>query len=82
MSLTMLSRRDLLLGRSKGQPISDLPEDEEGATAMEYGLIGAVIAVALIPAVARLGRRTRRPLNCVKRTQRRARRGRAPNCGT
>lgn len=82
MSDPILSRRELLFGRSNVRDArSDLLEDEGGASAVEYGLIAAVLALALIPAMTRMGRRTRRPLNCTRRTMNRARRGRAlPGC--
>lgn len=46
---TKISRRHLLLGRK-------FCKDEEGATAIEYGLIAALISVALILGAGRLGR--------------------------
>lgn len=78
MGRTELSRRSFLFGTQTDRSLS---EDEAGAAAVEYGLIGSLIAVGLIGALGRTGRRTRRPLNCVKATMRRARRGQdTPNC--
>jgi pilus assembly protein Flp/PilA len=35
--------------------LSNLPRDESGATAIEYGLIAALISIALVAAFNRLG---------------------------
>ncbi len=40
-------------------------EDESGATAIEYGLIAALIAVAIIAAVTTLGKNTAGTFNKV-----------------
>lgn len=48
-----ISRRHLLLGRK-------FCKEEEGATAIEYGLIAALISVALILGATRLGRQINR----------------------
>ncbi|MEL6413943.1 MAG: Flp family type IVb pilin [Pseudomonadota bacterium] len=40
---------------------------EDGAAAVEYGLIAGLIGVVLVGAVNRVGRRQRRNMNCVKR---------------
>lgn len=40
-------------------------KDESGATAIEYGLIAALIAVAIIGAVTTLGRNTSATFNSV-----------------
>lgn len=78
MGRTDITRRNFLFGSSQQASVL---EDESGAAVVEYGLIGALIAVGLIGALSRTGRRTRRPLNCVKATMRRARRGQdTPNC--
>ncbi len=72
-----LSRRAFLFGHSSLEKDQRLDlGDEEGATAIEYGLIGGLIALAIIPAVASLGEQTEEPLDCAMRTMRRARRGR------
>ena len=44
-----LTRRELLFGRRR------FADDESGATAIEYGLIAALIAVAIIGGVTALG---------------------------
>ena len=67
----MFTRRDLLLGRSR----PDLGEaaflsEETGAAAIEYGLIGGLIAVVLTASLTRLGKRKRRNLRCVNRALR------------
>ncbi|MEO0882572.1 MAG: Flp family type IVb pilin [Pseudomonadota bacterium] len=57
---------------------SSLRDDETGATAIEYALIAALASLTIFNAVRGTGRRTRRSLNCTRRTVNRARRGRAP----
>lgn len=72
-----MTRRAFLLGRTG----KDIVENEAGAGAIEYGLLGALVGAALIPALTRLGKRTRRPLNCTRASMSRARRGMdLPNC--
>ena len=44
-----MTRREFLFGRRK------FMDDQSGATAIEYGLIAALIAVAMISAVQGLG---------------------------
>lgn len=72
----MLSRRDLLLGRAdqKGRP-DDLLTSEDGASSIEYGLIAGLIGIVLVSSLTRVGKRTRRNMNCVKRSMR----GKDPN---
>ncbi len=64
--MNSLSRRELLMGRE----INHITEDEDGATAIEYGLIAGLISVALIASLNRLGKRQRRNYNCIKRAMR------------
>jgi len=64
--MNSLSRRELLTGRK----INHIAEDEDGATAIEYGLIAGLISVALIASLNRLGKRQRRNYNCIKRAMR------------
>jgi len=67
----MLSRRDLLFGRSDSdQSRKDLLASEQGASAIEYGLIAGLIGVVLVGSLTRVGKRTRRNLNCAKRAMR------------
>lgn len=64
----MMTRRDLLLGRSRpDQGEVDLLSDTRGAAAIEYGLIGGLIAVVLTASLTRLGKRQRRNMRCVNR---------------
>ena len=66
----MLTRRALLFGAPRsetGEAISDLRYSEDCAAAIEYGLIASLIAVITIGALNRVGRKSRRNLNCVKR---------------
>ena len=66
----MLTRRALLFGAPRpdpGEAISELRYSEDGAAAVEYGLIAGLIGVVLVGAVNRVGRRKRKNLNCVKR---------------
>lgn len=66
----MLTRRALLFGAPRsgsGEDASDLRYSEDGAAAVEYGLIAGLIGVVLVGALNRVGRRKRRNLNCVKR---------------
>ncbi|MDJ0922394.1 MAG: Flp family type IVb pilin [Henriciella sp.] len=78
-----MNRREFLFGQSSilGEDVPDW-SDESGASAVEYGLIGALVVIALIPAVSRMGQNTREPLICARRSMRRAQRGRkrAPRC--
>ncbi len=84
MEPVTFSRRSLLIGnRVESSDAAEASSDESGATAVEYGLLAALLAIIMIPAIRRLGRRTRRPLNCTKNTMRRARRGRGlPGCAS
>ena len=67
----MLSRRDLLFGRSDlDERARDLLASDEGASAIEYGLIAGLIGVVLVSSLTRVGKRTRRNLNCAKRAMR------------
>ncbi|MEM1146549.1 MAG: Flp family type IVb pilin [Pseudomonadota bacterium] len=43
---------------------------EEGATAIEYGLLVGLIGVVSIGTLSRLGKRQRRNLNCINRALR------------
>ena len=45
--------------------IKKFRKDEEGATAIEYGLIAALIAVAIIGAVSALGSGTAETFNTI-----------------
>lgn len=74
----MLTRRALLFGAPRpdpGEVVSKLRYSEDGAAAIEYGLIAGLIAVVLIGTLNRVGRRSRRNMNCVKR----AMKGRNPS---
>ena len=66
---TDLSRRALLFGRK-------CAEDESGATAIEYGLMAALIALGMLVGARRLGRKTNRKYRCMSRRVNQARRGR------
>jgi Flp pilus assembly pilin Flp len=46
------------LPRPRRQPVETLPADEIGATAVEYGLIAALIALAILSALKTLGMST------------------------
>lgn len=66
----MLSRRALLFGAPRPKPgevATELRYSEDGASAIEYGLIAGLIAVVLVGGVSRAGRRSRNNMNCVKR---------------
>jgi len=56
-----LTRRALLFGRNA-------LENEDGATSIEYGLLAAMIGIAIIIGARRAGRSTNRKLNCISRT--------------
>lgn len=74
----MLTRRALLFGTPRsetGEVASDLRYSDGGATAIEYGLIAGLIGVVLVGSLNRVGRRSRRNMNCVKR----AMKGREPS---
>ncbi|MEM1087017.1 MAG: Flp family type IVb pilin [Pseudomonadota bacterium] len=71
MTKTDLTRRAFLFGRDA----TEITEDETGATALEYGLIAALVATVLVSSISLLGRRNRQNLRCVIR----AMRGRDPN---
>ncbi|MEM1390107.1 MAG: Flp family type IVb pilin [Pseudomonadota bacterium] len=66
-----LTRRNFLFGRTA----AELSEDETGASAIEYGLIGALVGVALVSSLSLVGRSQRRNFRCIIR----AMRGREPN---
>ncbi len=67
----MYTRRDLLFGRPPLRGAEDdLLSSESGASAIEYGLIGSLIAIVLTASLTRLGKRQRRNHNCVKRAMR------------
>jgi len=67
----MLSRRDLLFGRSDlDQSPKNLLASEQGASAIEYGLIAGLMGVVLVGSLTRVGKRTRKNLNCAKRAMR------------
>lgn len=64
----MLSRRELFFGSPRvSDPETKLLEDQAGASAIEYGLIAGLIGVVLVASLPRVGKRTRRNLNCAKR---------------
>lgn len=64
----MLSRRELFFGLpSKSGADSTFSNDQDGAAAIEYGLIAGLIGVVLVASLPRVGKRTRRNLNCAKR---------------
>ena len=64
----MYTRRDLLIGpTSRSEEDESLWASETGAAAIEYGLIGSLIAIVLTASLTRLGKRQRRNHNCVKR---------------
>lgn len=63
--------RQFLFGRK-------FAENEEGATAMEYGLIASLVAMALIVGARRLGRRSNRKFMCLSGSVRNERKAR--NC--
>lgn len=74
----MLSRRALLFGAPRPKPgevATELRYSEEGAAAIEYGLIAGLIAVVLVGGLTRVGKRSRRNFNCVKRSMK----GREPS---
>ena len=47
------------------QIFNDFCETENGATAIEYGLIAALIAIAIIPGVRLVGQLTDRNMDCL-----------------
>lgn len=55
-----LSRRAFLFG-------GRFAEDENGATAVEYGILGTLIAVAAIGGMRSIGRENKKNYRCVKR---------------
>lgn len=67
-----LSRRAFLFGRKA-------IENEDGATALEYGIIGALIGVGIIVGTRRLGRRTNRKMRCARNAVKREKRTKACN---
>jgi Flp pilus assembly pilin Flp len=62
----MLSRRELFLGKA-AQAEPSMADSQSGAAAIEYGLIAGLIGVVLVASLPRVGKRTRRNLNCAKR---------------
>jgi len=68
MKQTRLTRRAFLLGAEKHP--QNLATDQAGTTAVEYGLIGGIMAVALIASVPKLAKRQRRNYRCIKRAMR------------
>jgi len=64
----MYTRRDLLIGPAlRTGEDGDFLSSEGGAAAIEYGLIGSLIAIVLTASFTRLGKRQKRNYNCVKR---------------
>ncbi len=63
-----MTRRALLFGRK-------FQNDQEGATAIEYGLMAALIGIAIIAGARRLGVRANWRFNCATVAVRRAGRG-------
>jgi pilus assembly protein Flp/PilA len=47
------------------RPLKHLLQDETGATAIEYGLIAALIALAAISAITNIGKNLSSTFNCV-----------------
>lgn len=62
-----MNRRELLIGRSAKAKQADAIANESGATAVEYRLIGGIMAVALVSAMPKLAKRQKRNYNCIKR---------------
>ena len=60
-----MNRRTFLFGRA-GQTAEFL-SDETGASAVEYGLLGGLIAVGLVGTLTRVGKKTKKNTKCVKR---------------
>jgi pilus assembly protein Flp/PilA len=58
-----VTRRQFLFGRPAA---TGLARDERGATVIEYGLIGALVAIAAMPALSALGTSTRSMFTCMK----------------
>ncbi len=64
----MYTRRALLIGLApRAGEGKDLLSSERGAAAVEYGLIGSLIAIVLTASLSRLRRRQRRNYNCIRR---------------
>ena len=59
-SAKIMSRRAFLFGARAAR-------NEDGATAIAYGLIAAIIAVALIPTLTKLGFSTNEKYRCTAR---------------
>ena len=76
MMQTPMTRRELLFGqrRHSAAEDTDVIGDETGATAVEYGLIVALLVLALTGALTQVARRNRQNYRCVIR----AMRGREP----
>ncbi len=68
MKQTILTRCAFLLGAEK-RP-QGLVTDHAGTSAVEYGLIGGIMAVALIASVPKLAKRQRRNYRCINRAMR------------
>jgi len=60
-----ISRREFFFGRA-----GELATNDDGATAIEYSLIAALISITLILTVGRVGRRTNQTFQRVERTLR------------
>ncbi|MEM9225415.1 MAG: hypothetical protein AAGA24_02795 [Pseudomonadota bacterium] len=77
MKNDIVSRRELLFGRraDKAGAQPSLFHDEAGTSAVEYGLIVGLLALALTGALTQVARRQRQNYRCVRR----AMRGREPN---
>ncbi|MAW87639.1 MAG: Flp family type IVb pilin [Phyllobacteriaceae bacterium] len=57
-----LNRREFLFGRRT------FKEDERGATAIQYGLIAGLVALAITAPLDLFGRRLIRKFNCIRQT--------------
>lgn len=67
---TDLSRRAVLFGRRYA-------EEDDGATAIEYGLIGATIGLVMIVGFRKFAITNKKLMKCANQTVRRGKRGRA-----
>ena len=64
----MMNRREFLTGQSaKTKRAGEAIGNDDGATAIEYGLIGGIMGVALIAALPKVAKAQRQNLKCVKR---------------
>lgn len=71
-----ISRRSLLFGRN-------IVKEDDGATAIEYGLMAALIGIAIIGGSRALGRRAKNKFVCTKNKVNHISRGTIPkndNC--